>query len=36
MKTNLAGYLAVLHAANPASVGGKLPADGFYYMGYEG
>ncbi|MBO5006539.1 MAG: ABC transporter substrate-binding protein, partial [Clostridia bacterium] len=35
MKTNLAGYLSVLHAANPASVGGKLPADGFYYTGYE-
>ena len=35
MQTNLAGYLAVLHAANPASVGGKLPADGFYYTGYE-
>ena len=31
MKTVLSGYLATLYAANPASVGGKLPEDAFYY-----
>ena len=31
MKTDLSAFLGVLHAANPASVGGKLPADDFYY-----
>ncbi|AEE46699.1 ABC transporter substrate-binding protein [Cellulomonas fimi] len=31
MRHSLAGYLAVLHAADPASVGGALPDDGFYY-----
>ncbi|MCL1879771.1 MAG: ABC transporter substrate-binding protein [Actinomycetia bacterium] len=30
-KTYLNGYLAALFAQNPASVGGKLPADDFYY-----
>ncbi len=31
MKTKLSGYLTVLFNANNASVGGKLPADDFYY-----
>jgi len=31
MKDGLSGYLNVLFEANPASVGGKLPEDGFYY-----
>lgn len=31
MKTDLSAFLAVLYDANPASVGGKLPADDFYY-----
>ena len=31
MKEKLSGYLAVLHAAEPKSVGGKLPEDDFYY-----
>ena len=31
MSAKLSGYLAVLHEANPQSVGGKLPADDFYY-----
>lgn len=35
MKAKLTGYFAVLHAANPASIGGKMPADGLFYMGYE-
>ncbi len=33
MKTMLSGYLAELHKQNPASVGGTLPADEFYYGG---
>jgi NitT/TauT family transport system substrate-binding protein len=33
MKTNLTGYLQVLFDANPASVGGELPDDGFWYAG---
>lgn len=33
MKGMLSGYLAVLFDANPASVGGALPDDGFYYIG---
>lgn len=33
MKTKLSGYLAVLFAADKTSVGGKLPADNFYYGG---
>lgn len=32
MKAALSGYLQVLFDQNPASVGGKLPEDGFYYM----
>lgn len=31
MKTKLSGYLAVLFAADKKAVGGKLPADDFYY-----
>lgn len=33
MKTKLSGYLSVLFAAEKTSVGGKLPADDFYYVG---
>ncbi len=32
MKTGLAGFFTVLHKFNPASVGGKLPDDAFYYI----
>lgn len=32
MQTKLAGFLNVLFEANPKSVGGKLPADAFYYV----
>jgi len=31
MKTILSGYLTVLSDQNPKSIGGKLPADDFYY-----
>ncbi len=31
MKTKLSGYLTVLFNADKTAVGGKLPADGFYY-----
>lgn len=31
MKSDLSAYLEFLHSANPKSVGGKLPADDFYY-----
>ena len=31
MKTKTAGYLQILFDANPASVGGKMPEDDFYY-----
>ena len=31
MKRLLSGYLSVLYAADPASVGGSLPSDSFYY-----
>ena len=31
MKEKLSGFLKVLFEANPKSVGGKLPDDGFYY-----
>lgn len=31
MKEALSGYLKVLYDCNPASVGGVLPAEGFYY-----
>ncbi len=33
MKTALEGYLQVLFDMDPASVGGQLPAEDFYYMG---
>ena len=33
MKTALQGYLTVLFDQNPAAVGGKMPADDFYYVG---
>lgn len=33
MKTKLSGYLSVLFEADKTSVGGKLPADDFYYEG---
>lgn len=33
MKEQIAGYYNVLFAANPQSVGGKLPDDAFYYVG---
>lgn len=33
MKTNLTGYLKVLFEADPTSVGGELPDDGFWYVG---
>ena len=33
MKNDLSGYLQVLHDAEPASVGGSLPGDDFYYGG---
>ncbi len=32
MKTKLKGYLEELHKQNPKAVGGKLPADEFYYI----
>ena len=31
MKSDLLAYLEFLHGANPKSIGGKLPADDFYY-----
>lgn len=31
MKTRLSGYLGVLYAANPKSIGEKMPDDAFYY-----
>lgn len=33
MQNAVSGYLQVLFEQNPASVGGKLPDDGFYYKG---
>lgn len=33
MKSALEGYLTVLFGQNPASVGGAMPADDFYYVG---
>lgn len=35
MQTALASYLQVLYDLNPASVGGALPADSFYYVNEE-
>ena len=31
MKEALSEYLSILYDANPKSVGGALPDDGFYY-----
>ncbi len=31
MKTALSGFLAAMESVNPTSIGGKLPADDFYY-----
>lgn len=36
MRDALSGYLEVLHAADPASVGGALPGDDFYLVDIEG
>ncbi len=33
MQADVAGYLQVLYDADPASVGGAMPNDGFYWMG---
>ncbi len=33
MKTNLSAYLDIMFKADPKAVGGKLPADDFYYAG---
>lgn len=33
MKQDLSGYLKALYDAEPASIGGALPDDGFYYIG---
>ena len=33
MQDKLSGYLTVLYDQNPASVGGTLPDEGFYYLG---
>lgn len=32
MKADLEGYLGTLYAAQPQSIGGAIPDDGFYYM----
>jgi NitT/TauT family transport system substrate-binding protein len=32
MKSVLSAYLETLYDANPASIGGSMPADGFYYV----
>ncbi len=32
MQSGLSGYLTVLFDADPSSIGGKLPDDGFYYL----
>lgn len=32
MKEALSGYLEIIHEANPASVGGKLPGEDFYFI----
>ena len=33
MKNAVSGYLKVLFESNPASIGGEMPADNFYYTG---
>lgn len=35
MKERLSGYLSVLYAQNPESIGGAMPDDGFYYTKQE-
>ena len=35
MKTSVEGYFQVLFDQNPASVGGTLPGDDFYYIAQE-
>ena len=32
MKKDISAYLQVLYDASPAAVGGKLPADNFYWV----
>ena len=32
MMDALSGFLAAMETVNPASIGGKLPADDFYYI----
>ena len=32
MKKAVSGYLKVLFDSNPASIGGEMPADSFYYI----
>ncbi|MBO7218289.1 MAG: ABC transporter substrate-binding protein [Clostridia bacterium] len=32
MKKTIEGYFGVLHTANPASIGGAVPDEGFYYI----
>ena len=32
MKEQISGYYQVLFDADPKSIGGELPDDGFYYM----
>lgn len=32
MKTKITGYLSVLNSQNPASIGGAMPNDNFYYI----
>jgi NitT/TauT family transport system substrate-binding protein len=36
MKSAVSGYLAALYEADPASVGGALPDDGFYLTDEKG
>ena len=36
LKTKLSGYLSTLYGQNPASVGGELPDDAFYYLPLSG
>ena len=33
MKNGVGEYFKVLFDGNPASIGGELPPDGFYYLG---
>ena len=34
MKNALTGYYGALYEMNPSSVGGEVPDDAFYYLGY--